>query len=129
MATINKFEDLEIWKIAKEICQKVFSISNKSSFYKDFSLRDQMRRSSGSIMDNISEGFERGGKKEMIQYLSISKGSSGECRSQLYRAIDRNYISKEEFDELYSMLILESQKISSLIKYLKKSDYKGTKYK
>lgn len=129
MATINKFEDLEIWKIAKEICQKVFSISNKNPFYKDFSLRDQMRRSSGSIMDNISEGFERGGKKEMIQYLSISKGSSGECRSQLYRAIDRNYISKEEFDELYNMLILESQKISSLIKYLKKSDYKGTKYK
>ncbi|MGM0497042.1 MAG: four helix bundle protein [Bacteroidota bacterium] len=129
MATINKFEDLEIWKIAKEICQKVFSISNKNPFYKDFSLRDQMRRSSGSIMDNISEGFERGGKKEMIQYLSISKGSSGECRSQLYRAIDRNYISKEEFDELYNMLILESRKISSLIKYLKKSDYKGTKYK
>jgi len=129
MATISKFEDLDIWKLARKICQKVFDYTNKDNFSRDFSLKDQIRRSSGSIMDNISEGFEREGRKEFIQYLSISKGSSGECRSQLYRAIDRNYISKEEFEELYNILITESQKLSSFIKYLNKSDYKGTKYR
>jgi len=129
MATINKFEELEVWKLARVICQKVFGYINKDGFYKDFSLKDQILRSSGSIMDNISEGFERGSRKEFIHYLSISKASSGECRSQLYRAIDREYITNEEFEELHNMLILESQKLSSFMKYLNKSDYKGTKYK
>ena len=100
MATINKFEDLEIWQLAREICNKIFIITNKSHFYKDFSLKDQIRRSSGSIMDNISEGFEREGRKEFIQHLSISKGSAGEYRSQLYRALDRKYIITSEFDEI-----------------------------
>ena len=109
MATIKSFEDLDNWKLARQICHKVFEITNKNEFSKDFSLKDQIRRSSGSIMDNISEGFEREGKKEFIQYLSISKGSSGECRSQLYRAIDRKYITGEEFDELYNLLKIESQ--------------------
>ncbi len=129
MATINKFEDLEIWQLAREICNKIFIITNKSHFYKDFSLKDQIRRSSGSIMDNISEGFEREGRKEFIQHLSISKGSAGECRSQLYRALDRKYIITSEFDEIYNMLVLENQKIRSFINYLKKSNYKGMKYK
>src|SRR6056297_2954986 len=125
MATISTFEELDIWKLARKICQKVFELTNKDEFSKDFSLKDQIRRSSGSVMDNIAEGFEREGRKEFIQYMSISKGSSGECRSQLYRAIDRRYISNEEFEELYNMLIIESQKLNSFIKYLKNSNYKG----
>jgi len=129
MATINQFEDLEIWKLARAICREVYRLTNTSPFNKDFSLKDQIRRSSGSIMDNIAEGFEREGRKEFIQYLSVSKGSAGECRSQSYRAYDNKYITDEDFKKLYDKLILESQKISSFIKYLKNPDYDGTKYK
>ena len=129
MATVNNFEDLEIWQMAREICKKIHVYSQREGFRKDFSLIDQMKRSSGSIMDNIAEGFEREGKKEFIQYLYISKGSSGECRSQTYRALDRKYITEEEHKELYSMLKNESQKIRAFIQYLKQSGYKGQKYK
>ena len=129
MPTVKQFEDLDIWKLAREICKEVHRLTNTSHFNKDFSLKDQMRRSSGSIMDNIAEGFEREGRKEFIQYLSVSKGSAGECRSQLYRAYDNNYITEEDFKKLFDKLILESQKIKSFTKYLNNSDYNGTKYK
>ena len=95
MATVNNFEDLEIWQMAREICRKIHEYTQRENFRRDFSLVDQMKRSSGSIMDNIAEGFEREGTKEFIQYLYISKGSSGECRSQTYHALDRKYINEE----------------------------------
>ncbi len=129
MATINRFEDLEIWQLARDICNNFFLITDRIPFNKDFSLKNQIRRSSGSIMDNISEGFEREGRKEFIQHLSISKGSAGECRSQLYRAFDRKYTTKDEFDEIHNMLILENHKIKYFINYLKKSTYNDVKYK
>jgi four helix bundle protein len=100
MATINDFEDLEIWQLGREICQLVWNLFETTSLGKDYELRNQMNRSSGSIMDNISEGFERNGRREFINFLSYSKGSCGELRSQLYRALDRNHISKEEFEQL-----------------------------
>lgn len=100
MATIDDFEDLEIWQLGREICQLVWNLFETTSLGKDYELRNQMNRSSGSIMDNISEGFERNGRREFINFLSYSKGSCGELRSQLYRALDRNHISKEEFEQL-----------------------------
>lgn len=122
MATINDFEDLEIWQLGREICQLVWNLFETTSLGKDYELRNQMNRSSGSIMDNISEGFERNGRREFINFLSYSKGSCGELRSQLYRALDRNHISKEEFEQLKDKTIIESKKIGAFMSYLVKSD-------
>jgi len=128
MATINNFEDLEIWQKARDFCQNIFHITNNAKFSKDYRLRDQIRASSGSIMDNIAEGFERNGNKEFIQFLFISKGSCGESRSQLFRAFDYDYIERKEFDELMIDAKNLSQNISNFIKYLKQSEMKGSKF-
>jgi four helix bundle protein len=125
---IERFEDMEIWKDARELCKYVFDLTSKELFNKDFKFRDQIRSSSGSIMDNIAEGFERGGNKEFIQFLYISKGSCGETRSQGYRAFDQSYIDQKELDILISRTLSQCTKIANLIKYLKNSDLKGAKF-
>jgi len=129
MATIEKFEDLEVWQKAKTLSENIYKLSNLPLFSKDFALKGQIIRSSGSIMDNIAEGFERDGKKEFIQYLSIAKGSSGEFRSQLYRALSNEYIDKSNFDLLYNESINISRMLKGLIDYLKQSELKGIKFK
>ena len=102
MTTIKRFEDLDIWQLARELHKYVFRISSELPFCRDYRFKDQIRDSSGSIMDNVAEGFERDGNKEFYQFLSIAKGSCGECRSQSYRAFDDGYISKEIMNELLS---------------------------
>ena len=123
----KQFEELDIWKQSREFCKDIYKISNYELFSKDFKLRDQIRASSGSIMDNIAEGFERNGNKEFIQFLYIAKGSCGETRSQLFRTLDNNYINKEEFDKIYNNAFQLSKSISGFIQYLKKSEITGHK--
>jgi four helix bundle protein len=125
---IERFEDLEIWKEARVLCKDIFGITVKEPFCKDFKLRDQIRTSSGSIMDNIAEGFEREGNKEFVQFLSVAKGSCGECRSQSYRAFDYQYIEQDILNDLIDRTVQLSKKISSLMSYLRKSDLKGSKF-
>lgn len=129
MSTIKRFEDLEIWQMARDIAKNIYEITKKKTIKYDFSLIDQLRRLSGSIMDNIAEGFERDGNKEFIQFLSYAKGSSGETRSQLCRAIDQHYIDESEFKYLYDKLISVSIKIKNMMSYLKKSGILGDKFK
>jgi len=128
MATIQRFEDLEVWKKAREICNYISKLTQKDHFSRDFSLKDQIKRSSGSVMDNIAEGFERGGNKEFINFLTFSKGSLGEVRSQTYRAYDYNYITVEEFNTLIADSTSLSERIGKFISYLRNSDYKGVKF-
>ncbi len=127
--TIERFEDLEIWQLSRELCKCIFVITKTNPFCQDYKLRDQIRTSSGSVMDNIAEGFERDGNKEFIQFLSVSKGSCGECRSQSYRAFDYDYIDQKTLDELINKTITLSKKIAGFISYLKKSDLKGKKFR
>ena len=125
---VDRFEDLEIWQIARQLSIEVKEYSTNNNFEKDFRFRDQIRAAAGSVMDNIAEGFERGGNKEFIQYLYISKGSCGEVRSQNYRAFDFGYINEEQQNKINDLTIKLSVKISNLIQYLRNSDFIGRKY-
>ena len=128
MARIDSFEDLEVWKSARELAKEIYRLTQKEHFSKDYSLKDQINKSAGSIMDNIAEGFERGGNKEFSQFLFIAKGSCGEVRSQLYRAFDRKHIDEIEFESAKTKAVDVSKQLSGFISYLKKSEIKGTKY-
>ncbi len=128
MATVKKFEDLEIWQMAREQANELWKIYCEGTFSKDYELRNQLSKSSGSVMDNIAEGFERSGNKEFTNFLIIAKASNGEVRSQLYRAFDRNHIAKEIFETLIIKTENISKKITSFIKYLKESELKGFRY-
>jgi four helix bundle protein len=129
MPTIQKFEDLEVWKKARILSNKVYPLTFKEPISGDFRIKDQLRGSIGSIMDNIAEGFERGSKFEFINSLTISKGETGELKSQLYRCIDNKYISQKLFEELYSLADEITKMLTGFINYLNKSKIKGQKFK
>ena len=129
MSKVERFEDLKTWQIAREICQMIHKLTIKDQFSRDFKLVGQIKGSSGSIMDNIAEGFERDGNKEFIQFLTFSKGSCGETRSQLYRALDYQYITQDEFDAAFKITLEESKMLKSFIQYLKDSELKGNRFK
>lgn len=129
MATIERFEDPEAWKLSREITKEVYEVSKNDLFARYYGLRNQICRASVSVMSNIAEGFERDGRKEFINFLSIAKGSSGEIRSQLYVALDQKYISQEQFDLVYGKTVQNSRVLAGLIKYLNQSDIKGNKFR
>ncbi|OPX96593.1 MAG: hypothetical protein A4E60_03452 [Syntrophorhabdus sp. PtaB.Bin047] len=127
--TITCFEDLQIWQEARKLTISIYDATRLPSFARDFGLVNQIRKASISIGSNIAEGHERGGKQEFLQFLSVAKGSSGEVRSQLYLARDPGYIEKDKCEQLIGDFKRLTSMISSFMKYLKTSDYKGTKYK
>lgn len=129
MSRIEKFQDLEAWKKAREITKKIYEISANERFDKDFALLNQIRRAAISISSNIAEGFGRDGDKEFIQFLSIAKGSCFEVYSQLYVALDQNYIDEKEFKEISALIEETSRIIGGLMKYLQQSDLKGSKFR
>ncbi|KIO51043.1 four helix bundle protein [Flavobacterium hibernum] len=128
MATIKRFEDLEIWKEARRLAKEVHLIAIHTELRSDLRFKNQIKASSGSVMDNIAEGFERDGNLEFRQFLSIAKGSAGETRSQLYRVFDFEYISEQKFEALKTDYGNLSGKIKNFITYLNKKDFKGNKF-
>jgi len=129
MATFKKFEEIECWKSARELTRRIYAITNNQSFARDFGLKDQIRRAAVSVMSNIAEGYERSGTAEFIHFLATAKGSAAEVRCQLYVAVDLGYIQQEHFIELSNLASDTSRMLSALMKYLRTSGYKGTKFK
>jgi len=129
MATITRFEDIGAWQKARMLADQVYDVSDVGRFARDFALRDQMRRAVISASSNIAEGFERGGDKEFIQFLYYSKGSVGELRSQLYLALDRNYVTAAQFERLSGNALEVSRMTSGLIDYLSNSKLRGSKFR
>ena len=118
MATVKQFEDLHVWQDARQLVAVIYSASKARAFNQDFGLRDQIRRAAVSTMSNIAEGFERGTRKEFVQFLNIAKGSNGEVRSQLCVAFDQKYIAEAEFNSLSESSVALSKKLATFIRYL-----------
>lgn len=129
MATFQSVEEIEAWKSARKLVQKIYAISNQGDFAKDYGLRDQIRRASVSIMSNIAEGYERSGNSEFVHFLSMAKGSTGEVKTQLYVALDQAYISENIFSELAALADETARKLGGLMNYLRDSDIRGAKFK
>lgn len=121
MGVFKSFEEITSWQKSRLFNKRIYEITENIGFKRDFDLVRQIRRASISISSNIAEGFERNTDKEFIYFLYVSKASAGEVRSQLYLALDLNYISKIEFDELYLNVTDISKLISGFIKYLENS--------
>jgi four helix bundle protein len=121
MPTIERFEDIEAWKKARKLARKVYKITGSGEFAKDWTLKDQVRRASISIMSNIAEGYGRKTDKEFIQFLYIAMGSIFELQSQIYMALDLSYMSKEEFNDVFTTANEVAKLIGGFIKYLKKT--------
>jgi len=129
MPTIKSIEEIESWRMARELSRKIWKTTNTGSFANDYALKNQINRASGSTMDNIAEGFGRGGNKEFVQFLSIAKASNEEVKSQIYRALDRGHIDQKIFDILFSETNVLNAKLISFMRYLKASNIKGDKFK
>jgi four helix bundle protein len=127
MATIIKFEDIEAWQKGRE--QALYRCSKRGELAKDFALRDQTRRAAMSVTANIAEGFERGGNREFIQFLSTSKGSCGEVQDHLHTALDEQYIATNEFDALYNQAAEVGRLIGGFMNYLQRSEIRGCKFR
>jgi four helix bundle protein len=125
---VKNFEDLNVWKQARQLTQEVYRLTKTEKFLKDFGLRDQIRRAAISVMSNIAEGFELGGNQEFVQFLYVAKASCGEVRSQLYVALDQGYATANDSEKLLQLFRRLSGMISNLITYLRESDMKGEKF-
>jgi four helix bundle protein len=119
MATVTQFEDLQVWQDARALVREIYRVTKQRVFRRDFGLSAQITRAATSTMSNIAEGFERGSRKEFIQFLHIAKGSNGEVRSQLYVALDQEYFDKQTFEALRGSALILSRRLTKFINYLK----------
>jgi four helix bundle protein len=129
MASFRSFEEIDAWKKARELTRRVYDVTAKGAFARDFGLRDQLRRACVSIMSNVAEGHGRGGRKEFLQFLSMAQGSANEVCSHLYVALDLGYIDDEQFRVLTGLAQENARLIGGLVRYLRTTEIKGSKFK
>lgn len=119
MPKIERYEDLKVWKLSMNLCNDIYRLTNQEKFSKDFSLKDQIRRSAISVPSNIAEGFERDNKKQFLYFLLIAKGSCGELRTQLQIALSLDYLTSDDFATINENCINTSKQLAGFINYLK----------
>jgi len=120
--TIDRFEDIKAWQEARNLVKMVYeTVLENKKFSQDFGLRNQMQRAAVSVMSNIAEGFGRQSDRELIQFLTISRGSVSELQSQLYIALDLTYINLTKFNRLYEKSSDVAKLINGFIRYLRKT--------
>ena len=127
MNKVQRFEDLSIFQMARNLCKVVYAITKSGDFHKDSRFVQQIHAAAGSVMDNIAEGYERDGNKEFINFRYIDKGSCGEVRSQIIRASDVGFIDDETAKRLYNDCVSLSKSITKFILSLKESPFTGLK--
>ena len=120
MATIKNFEELDSWKKARELAGCVYGLTRKEKFSRDFGLRDQIQRASGSVMHNIAEGFESGTDPEFVRFLRMARRSASEVQSELYLALDCGYITSDELKKNYDLALEIKMLINGIMAYLRK---------
>jgi four helix bundle protein len=118
MTAITRFEDIEAWKVSRQLTNSVYAHTNQTGFNRDFGLRDQIRRASVSVMSNIAEGFESRTDVQFINFLGMARASAGEVRAQLYIALDQKYITEDQFKETFALAQTCARQISNFVKYL-----------
>jgi len=128
VATIRRFEDIDAWQRARDLTRQVYALTAAGPFSRDFVLRDQARRAAVSIMGNIAEGHERDGSREFLQFLAMAKGSCGELRSHLAAALDQRHLTQGQYQEAQERALEISRMASGLMKYLRQTALRGTKY-
>ena len=129
MATIKQFEDLEVWQKSREQSKIIWELTKDGSLRHDFGLKNQINKSSGSVMDNIAEGFGRKGNIEFVNFLTYSAGSNDEVRSQIHRMKDRSHIDESMYELLLKNSIDLGVRINNFVSYLNNSNYRGIKFK
>ena len=127
MGKIERFEDLKSWQMARQLANMVYDLTNHSVFEKDFQLRNQIRDAAGSVMHNVAEGFDAGSNPEFLRFLKIARRSASEVQSELYLALDRNYINRDELDKTYSKATEVKRLVNGMIAYLRKYKSSDTK--
>jgi len=127
MAKIERFEDIEAWQLARELTRRVYAVTKVAEFARDFGLKDQIQRASGSIMHNIAEGFDGGSNAEFTKFLRYAQRSCTEVKSQLYMALDQNYITEDSFRDLYDLTTKTHAKVGGFIRYLTTNNELRTK--
>lgn len=118
MPTITRFEEIEAWQTSRELTRMVYALTEQGQFAKDFGLKNQIQRASVSVMGNIAEGFESRTQAQFLEYLGRSKASAGEVRCQLYVALDLNYLTQEQFKQVFDLADKSSRQIARFIDYL-----------